>query len=150
MRLHTLALSAVLGVAGCEYLAPPHQSWTEARVIGRVVDGQTQAPVPGAKITRVRAGQTSGAGFGDANKGGPQMANQPPMAVTDRDGRFDLQSVKTAYLFLESFPDYVVTLRVQASGYALSQTVWTNVTWVGGDKKTEPRIETGDIPLWRE
>ncbi|MBN8247689.1 MAG: hypothetical protein J0L84_09625 [Verrucomicrobia bacterium] len=139
-----------LGGTGCEYLAPPHQSWTEARVLGRVVDGRTRAPVAGAKVTRVHGDLGDGGGFGDSDKGASRMVNQPMVAVTDRDGRFELDSVKTAYLLLESFPDYRVTLRVQARGYTMSQTVFTNVSWVGGDKKTEPRIETGDMPLWRE
>ncbi|MCW5559596.1 MAG: hypothetical protein KIT22_17405 [Verrucomicrobiae bacterium] len=149
MRLRAFILFLLLGSAGCEYLAPPHQSWTEARVIGRVVDGQTRTPVPGARITRVHAGPEAGAP-GGSYKGGPQMVNRPVLAVTDRDGRFELKSVKTAYLFLESFPDYAVTLQVQASDYALSRTLFTNVTWAGGDKKTEPRIEAGDISVWRE
>lgn len=143
-------LLVVWGGTGCEYLAPPHQSWTEARVLGRVVDGRTRAPIAGAKVFRVHADQSDDGGFGDSDKGAPRMVNQPMVAVTDRDGHFELDSVKTAYLLLESFPDYRVTLRVQARGYPMFQTVFTNVSWLGGDKKTEPRIETGDILLWQE
>ena len=57
------------------------------------------------------------------------------------------EAVKNAYLLLDSFPDYAVTLRIQTPGYQTFQTLFTNVTYVGGDKKTVPIIETGDILL---
>ena len=151
------ALSRSLGLlvlfhqatAGCEYLAPPHQAWTEARVVGRVVEADSRQPVRGAKVTRIHAGEPTTGSFGDGDKGGPQMVDKPALAVSDRDGRFSLDAIKNAYLLMESFPDYVVTLRVQAQGYQTIQMLFTNVTYAGGDKKTTPIIETGDIPLPR-
>ena len=143
----SLLLIAGLVVSGCEYLAPPHQDWTEARVVGRVVDGDTHQPVAGAHITRARTAEPGGSGFGNDDKGGPQMANRPVVATSDREGNFTLEAVKNAYLLLDSFPDYAVTLRIQTPGYQTFQTLFTNVTYVGGDKKTVPIIETGDILL---
>lgn len=142
-------LLLVLLATGCEYLAPPHQSWTEARVAGRVVDSATHQPIAGARIMRSRNAEPNMGGFGDRDKGGPQMADKPVFATSNKDGQFTLDAVKTAYLLLESFPDYAVTLRIQAHGYQTVQTLFTNVTYAGGDKKTVPIIEAGDIPLPR-
>ncbi|MBL9176253.1 MAG: carboxypeptidase regulatory-like domain-containing protein [Verrucomicrobiales bacterium] len=135
---------------GCEYLAPPHQEWTEARIVGTVVDGETHSPIPGAKITRVRPNAPNTGGFGDRDKGGPQMVDQPAVATSGSSGRFELEAVKTAYLLLDSFPDYAVTIRVQAEGYQTLQRYFTNVTYANGDKKTVPIIEAGDIALRRK
>jgi hypothetical protein len=142
-----LVLLAGLVVSGCEYLAPPHQDWTEARVVGRVVDGDTHQPVAGAHVTRARTAEPGGAEFRNDDKGGPRMADRPVVATSDREGNFTLQAVKNAYLLLDSFPDYAVTLRIQTPGYQTFQTLFTNVTYVGGDKKTVPIIETGEILL---
>lgn len=141
------SLAAIILVAGCEYLAPPHQDWTEARIVGTVVDGDTQAPVSGAKITRVRPNAPNTGGFGDRDKGGPQMMDQPAVATSNATGHFELEAVKTAYLLLDSFPDYAVTIRVQAEGYQTLQRYLTNVTYANGDKKTVPIIAAGNIPL---
>lgn len=135
---------------GCEYLAPPHLQWTEAQVVGTIVDGDTHAPVSGAKITRVRPNAPNTGGFGDRDKGGPQMVDQPAIASSNESGRFELEAVKTAYLLLDSFPDYAVTIRIQAQGYQTLQRFYTNVTYVNGDKKTVPIIEAGEIPLRRK
>ena len=142
-----LLLLAMTLAAGCEYLAPPHQDWTEARVVGTVVDGDTRAPVVGAKITRVRPNAPNTGGFGDRDKGGPQMVDQPAVATSNATGHFELEAVKTAYLLLDSFPDYAVTIRIQAEGYQTLQRYLTNVTYANGDKKTVPIIEAGDLPL---
>lgn len=144
------ALLALILVTGCEYLAPPHLQWTEAQVVGTIVDGDTHAPVSGAKITRVRPDAPNTGGFGDHDKGGPQMVDQPAIASSNESGRFELEAVKTAYLLLDSFPDYAVTIRIQAQGYQTLQRFYTNVTYVNGDKKTVPIIEAGEIPLRRK
>ena len=46
--------------------------------------------------------------------------------------------MKTAYLLLDSFPDYAVTIRIQAQGYQTLQRFYTNVTYVNGDKRRSP------------
>lgn len=148
-RLAGGTLTAVLLATGCEYLAPPHLSWTEARVTGRIVDSATHQPIAGAKIMRVRNAEPNTGGFGDRDKGGPQMADKPIYATSGKSGQFTLDEVKTAYLLLESYPDYAVTLRIQAPGHQTVQSLFTNVTYAGGDKKTVPIIEVGDIPLPR-
>jgi hypothetical protein len=130
--------------AGCENLALPHQAWTQARVAGRVLDGTTRQPVAGAAVTRWRP--SSSDAFSDSSKGGPKMASQPAVAVTDADGRFELIGERTAQLFLETFPDFTVTLRVRASGYAPFQQLFTNVTFAG-PKTNEPLVNVGDILL---
>ncbi|MBX3732106.1 MAG: hypothetical protein KF791_05885 [Verrucomicrobiae bacterium] len=142
-----LTVLGVLGPVGCEYLAPPHQAWTEARVTGQVVDGSTREPIRGASVSRVRSGV---AGSSIPTKGGPRMEERALVAVTDREGWFQLAAVKNAYLLLETYSDFAVHIQVEARGYARTRLLFTNVTYAGGDKKTEPRIETGAIALWRE
>lgn len=152
LRRRVVVASALLSLAvasGCEYLAPPHLSWTEARVVGRVVDADTRQPVAGAQVTRVLIIAPGAGGYADSNKGGPAMAVRPTMAVSDRDGRFTLEAVKTAYLILDNFPDYAMTLRVRSSGYLTFQRDFTNVTYAGGDKKTVPIVEAGDVEMRR-
>lgn len=142
-----LLVALLAATTGCEYLSPPHQSWTEAKVIGQVVDGETGQPVARATVSRIHSSDANSEGSGDGDKGGPQMAARPVVAVSNSDGTFTLSGVKTAYLLLDSFPDYAVILRVQARGYQTFQKLYTNVTYAGGDKKTEPMIEVGRIPL---
>ena len=139
----TLALLA-LTWAGCQDLALPHQAWTQPRITGRVLDEATRQPVAGAKVTRVRP--PSNDGFSDDTKGGPQMVNRPVFAVTEADGRFQLAGERTAQLFLETFPDFAVTLRVSVSGYATFQEQFTNVIFAG-PQTNEPLVNAGDIRL---
>lgn len=130
-------------VAGCQYLSPPHQSWTLARVQGRVVDGSTGLPIPNAFVSRVK-----GPELGDAypsEKGARYLQERPVIASTGSDGRFELAGEKTAQLFLESFPSFVVTLKVQRSGYQPFQRQFTNI--VMGTNGQAPLIETGDLML---
>ncbi len=137
-----MVAGAVL-VAGCQYLAPPHQSWTLARVQGRVVDGATGLPIPHAFVSRVK-----GPELGDAyppEKGARYLQDRPVIASTSADGRFELVGEKTAQLFLESFPSFVVTLKVQRSGYQPFQRQFTNV--VMGTNGQAPLIDTGDLIL---
>lgn len=142
MALGWLVAGACL-VAGCQNLAPPHQSWTLARVQGRVVDGATGLPIRSAFVSRVK-----GAEIGDAyppEKGARYLQDRPVIASTGPDGRFELVGEKTAQLFLESFPSYVVTLKVQRSGYQPFQRQFTNV--VMGTNGQAPWIDTGDLIL---
>ena len=137
-----MVAGAVL-VAGCQYLAPPHQSWTFARVQGRVMDGATGLPIPNAFVSRVK-----GPELGDAypsEKGARHLQDRPVIASTGSDGRFELVGEKTAQLFLESFPSFVVTLKVQRSGYQPFQRQFTNV--VMGTNGQAPSIDTGDLVL---
>ena len=138
-------LGLALLAAGCDTFAPPHQAWTDAQVKGRVVDAKTRQPIPEANVSRVL-----GKELGDAyavEKGAKQMQRRPTVTSTDGEGRFLLVGEKTAYLFLESFPSYAVTLRIQASGYETLQRYFTNV--VMGSNGAPPTIETGDIELLR-
>ena len=144
-RISWAGLGLAVLVAGCENFAPPHQSWTEAQVKGRVVDAQTGTPIADATVSRAK-----GKELGDAyaeEKGAKQMQKRPTVASTDSDGRFLLVGENTAYLFLESFPSYAVTLRIQASGYETLQRYFTNV--VMGTNGTVPTVETGDIKMLR-
>ena len=139
-------LGLVVLATGCENFAPPHQSWTEAQVKGRVVDAQTGMPIPAATVSRA-----VGKELGDAyavDKGAKQMQQRPTVASTDGEGRFLLVGEKTAYLFLESFPSYAVTLRVQASGFQTLQRYFTNV--VMGTNGSAPTVDTGDIQMLRQ
>ena len=128
---------------GCAELAPPHQSWTEARVDGRVVDAVTGQPLHGASISRVQKDPSPDPGAGQ--HGAIQMQERPTVAVTDKEGRFVLDPVKTAYLFLESYPTFEVVLRIQHPGHETLQRRMTNVLW--SDRKSAPRIQAGDIAL---
>ncbi|MFZ9853914.1 MAG: hypothetical protein ACO3I0_02265 [Limisphaerales bacterium] len=146
MRPPSLAsLGVILSglLCGCAELAPPHQSWTEAEVQGRVVDAVTGKPLHGASVSRVRKEPSPDSGAGQ--HGALQIQDRPTVAMTDKEGRFVLDPVKTAYLFLESYPTFEVVLRIQHSGHETLQRRMTNVTWP--DKKSPPLIQAGDIAL---
>lgn len=146
MRPPSLAsLGVILSglLCGCAELAPPHQSWTEAQVQGRVVDAVTGKPLHGASVSRVRKEPATDSAAGQ--HGAIQMQERPTVAMTGHDGRFVLDPVKTAYLFLESYPTFEVVLRIQHPGHETLQRRMTNVTWP--DKKSPPLIQTGDITL---
>ena len=130
-------------LCGCAELAPPHQSWTEAQVQGRVVDAVTGQPLHGATVSRVQKAPREDSGAGQ--HGAIQIQDRPTVAVTDKEGRFVLDPVKTAYLFLESYPTFEVVLRIQHSGHETLQRRMTNVTWT--DRKSPPLIQTGDLAL---
>lgn len=130
-------------LCGCAELAPPHQSWTEAQVQGRVVDAVTGKPLHGASVSRVRKEPPPDSAAGQ--HGALQIEARPTVAMTDKEGRFVIDPVKTAYLFLESYPTFEVVLRIQRSGYEPLQRRMTNVTWP--DRKSAPLIQTGDIAL---
>jgi hypothetical protein len=138
-------LGLAVVAAGCENFAPPHQSWTEAQVNGRVIDAQSGTPIAGATVSRVK-GKELGDSY-EVEKGAKQMQRQPTVASTDREGRFVLAGEKTAYLFLESFPSYTVTLRIQARGFDTLQRYFTNV--VMGTNGMPPTVDTGDIKMLR-
>ena len=130
-------------LCGCAELAPPHQSWTEAQVEGRVVDAVTGRPLQGASVSRVRKEAPTDPGAGQ--HGAIQIQDRPTVAMTDREGRFVLDPMKTAYLFLESYPTFEVVLRIQHPGHETLQRRMTNVSWP--DRKSAPLIRAGDIAL---
>ena len=132
---------AVLTTVGCQNFAPPHQAWTEALVEGRILNSQTREPISGVGVSRVYI-QKWGDAYPD-QKGGKQMQYRPTVAVSGSDGRFTLDAEKTAYLFLESFPSYKVTLRFQQSGYLTRQQTFTNV--IPSTNGLPPRIMAGDV-----
>jgi|GEM_PF-2371434 len=140
-----LLVGAALAATGCQNFAPPHQAWTEAEVVGRVVDAATHEPLEKATVSRVRS-QEIGDAY-PADKGATQMQQRPTLARSETDGRFKLDGQRTAYLFLESFPSYAVILRIQRSGYETVQRQFTNV--FRGTNGQVPRVETGDIGLAR-
>lgn len=131
---------------GCTYLAPPHQTWVEPEVTGRVVDGSTGEPLRRATVTRV---QTSGAVVPVADKPGPRMAEAPQSARAGAEGGFLLPSVRSAQLFLDSYPADAITLRVSATGYETRVLTFTNIVYGTPRSPREPTVATGDIGLTR-
>lgn len=116
-----------------------------ARVEGRVVDERTREPLGEVNIWRVRAPEI-GDGYA-VDKGGKQMQNRPTIATSGPDGQFTLAGERTASLFWQTFPDFSVTLRFQRTGYATIERRYTNVVLGTTQNKSEPVIQTGDVPL---
>ncbi len=139
-----LLLAALLSTPGCENFAPPHQAWTEARVEGRVVDAETGQPVHDATVSRVR-GQEIGDAYA-VEKGAKAMQKRPAVTTTAMDGSFILEAERTAYLFMESYPSFAVTLKVQHRGYDTLQQLFTNVVF--GPRGQAPVVPVGDLKIF--
>jgi hypothetical protein len=141
LRKEFVVLLAALAVAGCE--SAHWGPYVSPRVVGRVVTADTQQPVAGVEVrrgpppARPKAGQEP--------KGAELLMRKEP-ALTDRDGRFELDSERI--LALISWGGWsTVRLTFDKPGFERLQTNFTIVNLVTNAPGDEPLINTGDVPL---
>ncbi len=130
-------------LAGCKSSSPA--PYVAPRVVGRVLDAQTQQPLKGVKVQRLVSEQQPN--VLDEVKGGQVMASAPAVR-TDADGRFELASRRSLSPFHRG-GWYSVSLAFECPGclrfttnYSLKHAVIT--------PKGEPVVNTGDIWLERK
>jgi hypothetical protein len=134
-----LALVTMAG-PGCK--SHSVSQYVSPRVEGRVVDARTREPIEGVKIRRI--GAFDNPHPMEPPKGG-QILQQKPAVVTDKDGRFVLESERTLSVF-RTVGWFAVDLMLE---HYLYVTATTNFTLMDSTNtpKGEPLVEAGDIPL---
>jgi len=140
-RLHrSLALTlAALAIVGCQSTSPSRYS--SPRITGRVLDAQTQQPIPGVQVRRLTPQDPN---VDQAIKGGQNLEKSPAVR-TDRDGNFVLVSQKNLTLF-SRLGWYSVTLSFACPDYERLTTEYTllNAT---NTPSGEPLVQAGEIRL---
>ncbi len=129
-------------LAGCKTHSP--SQYVAPRVIGRVLDQQTQQPIPDVQVQRNRAPDSSATR--DTPKGG-ELMGQPAAARTGADGTFAMPSVRALVLF-RNVGWYSISLSFEHAGYerlVAHYTLANATNAVNG----EPVVNTGDILLIR-
>lgn len=116
------------------YIAP--------RVHGRVLDAETQQPVEGVRVQRVRADES----LRDLEppKGG-QMMDQPPHVRTGADGKFALASARDVAL-LRKIGWYSVSLSFENPHYERLVKTYT-LTNATLNAAGEPEVNAGDVKI---
>jgi hypothetical protein len=140
---HTLRTLAVviltIGMAGCQSSSP--SQYISPRIVGRVVDAQSQQPVAGARIRRLKPQDPNVA---QVVKGGEQI-DQSPAIRTGSDGSFVLVSEKSLALF-QRLGWYSVSLAITHPNYESLTTEFTLVN-ATNTPSGEPLVKAGDIHL---
>ncbi len=91
-RFVAVALAALV-IVGCKSASP--SQYTSPRITGRVLDAQTQQPIPGVQVRRLKPQDLN---VDQATKGG-QRIEQTPIVRTGNDGTFVLVSERNLALF---------------------------------------------------
>lgn len=109
---------------GCSSVRGPHQEYLAPRVVGRVLDARTGAPVPNA---RVRHLPSSSAALPEAmpEARGASRLIETAGVRTDRQGWFDLPAHKGLFLLFHHGSGSFGTIIVEHPAY---HTLRTNVT----------------------
>jgi hypothetical protein len=146
MRRALIALSAGAVLAGCSSLTGPHQEYNSPRVTGRVLDAATRQPLPKADIRRLGPDEYEKQGDPSVRKGGERMAGMRTV-LTDKEGRFVLESVKSFYLLVGYGVGDSVGVVIQHRGYATLRTNFTATAPSLHNFKGPPEVHAGDIFL---
>lgn len=142
-----VSLGALAGaLLGCSSLRGPHQEFLAPRVVGRVLDARTGAPVPNA---RVRHLAETGASAYEAlpDQRGAQRLVESTGVRTDRQGWFNLPAHKGLFLLLHHGSGSFGSIIVEHPAY---HTLRTNVTaHPAASVQTErgPAADAGDLLL---
>jgi threonine dehydrogenase-like Zn-dependent dehydrogenase len=135
-----------LMLLGCSSLRGPHQAYLAPRVVGRVVDARTGAPVPNARVRHVQ--QTSpSAAEALSDQRGAQRLLQTTGVQTDRQGWFNLPAQKGLFLLFGHGSGWFGTIVVEHPAY---QTLRTNVTVnpaASTQSRRGPAVDAGDLML---
>lgn len=148
MRIHRILLALMICSCGCSNveLTGPHEEYLAPKVEGCVKDAVTLAPIRGASVTRCPGDNRYQKVDALNAKAGQMLAAEPP-AVTDKEGRFALRSVKSGNLLFSYGSMSTVNVVVESPGY---HPLWTNfdswATNVVVDGKT-PIFKAGDLFL---
>jgi hypothetical protein len=137
----TLAFVIVaFAFAGCKSSSP--SQYISPRITGRMLDAQTQLPIEGVQVRRLKPAQDPN--VDQAIKGGERIG-QTPAVRTGRDGTFVLDSERNLALF-QRLGWYSVTLAFAHPGYERLTTEFTlaNAT---NTPTGEPLVRAGDIRL---
>ena len=134
-------LIAAFALAGCKSNSP--SQYISPRVEGRVVDGQSHAPIPGVQVRRV-TGEDSHAATGP-QKGGQLMEGAPVVVTTGKDGSFILDS-EHDLASLRRLGWYSVSIAFEDPAYAPFSATYTLSNAVH-TATGEPVVKAGDILL---
>ncbi len=135
-----MCLIAAFVLAGCKSTSP--SQYVSPRVEGRLLDGQTHQPVPGANVRRVLPDQDSAV---DEAPKGDAVLNQPPGVRSGGDGRFVLDSERDLALF-RKLGWYSVSLSFEHPAYQPLTETYT-LSDATNTATGEPVVKTGDILL---
>lgn len=131
---------------GCSSVRGPHQEYLAPRVVGRVLDARTRAPVANARVRHVLE---AGAEVREAvpNQRGAQRLLQSAEVQTDRQGWFSLPSQKGFFLLFQHGSGSFGSIVVEHPGY---HTLRTNVTAspaASVQTRRGPAADAGDLML---
>lgn len=129
-----------LVLTGCKSSNP--SQYISPRITGRVVDAQTQQPIPGVQVRRLKPNQDPG--VAETIKGG-QALEKTPVVRTDSDGSFVLASERNL-AFLQRLGWYSVSLAFAHPNYERLTTEFTLVN-ATNTPTGEPLVKAGNIHL---
>ena len=135
--IFAFATALLIGFSGCH---SPSQ-YVSPRVVGRVVDEETEKPIAGVQVSRRPKRRSSV----EPPKGAELLKEIPPV-TTSADGQFSLDSVRDI-AFFRRLRWTSVSLSFRHRGYESLVTNYSATIATTNTPKGEPLVEAGDVRL---